>query len=95
MSLKAMTPLRGRGPSPFFPLALIHRRLAVFVCCQKGFIYAAAGGVCPMIRKAPGSLLGTPRAMLDDVCDLCLMDTVSYNEEHRVDFCCLQAPVAL
>lgn len=63
MSLKAMTPLRGRGPSPFFPLALIHRRLTVFVCCQKGFIYAAAGGVCPMIRKAPGSLLGTPRAM--------------------------------
>lgn len=33
--------------------------------------------------------------VLDDVCDLCLMDTVSYNEEHRVDFCCLQAPVAL
>lgn len=31
----------------------------------------------------------------EDVCDLCLMDTVSYNEEHRVDFCCLQAPVAL
>jgi len=79
----------GVDPSAFSGVHLLPE--GIYLCCSRwGMPYDPQGA-----REFIGHAKSHGLRVLDDVCDLCLMDTVSYNEEHRVDFCCLQAPVAL
>ena len=97
--LEGDDPLAGAGTVAFLPAGVDPSAFSgvrllpegIYLCCSRwGMPYDPQGA-----REFIGHAKGHGLRVLDDVCDLCLMDTVSYNEEHRVDFCCLQAPVAL
>ena len=62
-----------------------------YLCISRwGMPYDPAG-----IREAMAYVDEHALKVRGNAYDLCFLDTTSYDEEHQVDFCCIQIPVAL
>lgn len=79
----------GMDPSSFGEV----RRMpeGIYMCCSRWGMPYDPRGICDFMEHVGNHGL----RVLGDACDLCLMDTVSYNEEHKADLCCLQVRVDL